>query len=527
MQSWRAFTELLDPAEMARADALAIAAGAPGIDLMEAAGEAVAREAVRLALPGSRRTPRISVLCGPGNNGGDGFVAARLLAARGFAVELFLFGQAGALKGDARLAADKWTGRVSPLEHFEPSQADLVVDALFGAGLARDLDGAPRAAVERVNAWRRTGGGKVLAVDVPSGLDGRTGKARGVAVEADATVTFFRLKPGHILLPGRRLCGALRLAQIGIEAAVLEALESRTRLNAPGLWRSCFPRLAVEGHKYSRGHVLVVSGPAGRTGAARLSARGALRVGAGLVTLAGHPDAMPELAAHLTAVMLTPCGSGSDLVRILGDARRNAVVLGPGLGVDHAARDLLAAALGAPQNRGIVLDADALTLFASDPQGFADMVARRDGPVVLTPHEGEFSRLARGLSRKNDSVSQVLESNGQAPDSKLEAARAMARALGTILVLKGPDTVVASPDGRASIAADLPPDLATAGSGDVLAGMIGGLLAQGMPAYEAACAAVWLHGAAGRALGRGLAAEDVPEALPGVLALPEVGGSGP
>ncbi|MBX9741504.1 MAG: NAD(P)H-hydrate dehydratase, partial [Beijerinckiaceae bacterium] len=179
------------------------------------------------------------------------------------------------------------------------------------------------------------------------------------------------------------------------------------------------------------------------------------------------------------------------------------------------------------QNRGIVLDADALTLFASDPQGFADMVARRDGPVVLTPHAGEFSRLARGLLRKNDSVSQVLESNAQAPDSKLEAARAMARALGTILVLKGPDTVVASPDGRASIAADLPADLATAGSGDVLAGMIGGLLAQGMPAYEAACAAVWLHGAAGRALGRGLAAEDVPEALPGVLALPEVGGSGP
>ena len=493
--------ELLTPAEMTEADRFAIAAGTPGIALMERAGLAVADEATRLA----KSRGRIVVLCGPGGNGGDGFVAARLLARRGYAVELGLLGRREALSGDPALAASRYEGPVLDAATLDLARADCVIDALFGAGLARDIEGVAKAIIERVNAFARAGG-RVLAVDVPSGVDGGTGKVRGVAVEASASVTFFRLKPGHLLLPGRMLCGATRLADIGIPEAALARIAPQAFVNAPGLWRAALPRASAESHKYARGAVLVLSGAAHRTGAARLAARAALRSGAGIVTLASPPDAVAVNAAHLTAVMVEPFATPGEFEALLADQRRRTITLGPGAGVGATLRKLVAAALTWPaERRTIVLDADALVSFAGDAARLQALAARGGHSAVLTPHEGEFARLFDGAP------------GVRLDDDKLARARAAARFMGAVVLVKGADTVVAAPDGRAAIGFDLPPWLATAGSGDVLAGLVSGLAAQGMPAFEAACAAVWLHGACGRAVGEGLIAEDLPEALPGVL----------
>ena len=496
-----AFPELLTPAEMSKADRFAIAAGTPGIALMERAGLAVADEAARL----TKSRGRIVVLCGPGGNGGDGFVAARLLARRGYAVELGLIGRRDALNGDPALAASRYEGPALDAAAIDPRGADCVIDALFGAGLARDIEGEAKAIIERINAFAR-GGGRVVAVDVPSGVDGESGKARGVAVEASASVTFFRLKPGHLLLPGRALCGTIRLADIGIPEAALARIAPQAFANAPAVWREALPHANAETHKYARGAVLVLSGPAHRTGAARLAARAALRAGAGIVTLASPPDAVSVNAAHSTAVMVAPFAGAREFEALLADERRRAIALGPGAGVGRGLRKLIAAALARPaERRTIVLDADALTSFAGDAERLGRLIARGGQKAVLTPHEGEFAKLFEGAAEV------------QPEEDKLTRARAAARLIGAVVLIKGADTVVAAPDGRATIGWDLPPTLATAGSGDVLTGLVAGLAAQGMPAFEAASAAVWLHGACGRALGPGLIAEDLPEALPGVL----------
>ncbi|MDQ0349244.1 NAD(P)H-hydrate dehydratase [Ancylobacter vacuolatus] len=484
--------ELLTPTEMARADAFTIAAGVPGALLMERAGEAVARLAARVTLAGGW----VLVLCGPGNNGGDGFVAARLLAASGYRVRLALLGERAALRGDAALMAARWTGPVEPAEGAALERVDLVIDALFGAGLARDLDGAARALVERVNAAVMASGLPVLAVDLPSGIDGATGAVRGAAIKARWSVTFFRPKPGHVLLPGRLHAGERTVADIGILPEALDVIAPRAFENVPDLWAGQFPVPAVEGHKYARGHLVAVSGPAQATGATRLAARAALRAGAGLVTVACPVEALAIHAANLSAVMVRPVEDAAGLAHLLADARLTTVVLGPGLGVGPGARERLAAC----RDRRLVIDADLLTSFT----GEADALARAldaAPAAVATPHDGEFARLFEGCP-------DVLE----AP-SRLERARAGAARLGATLLLKGPDTVVASPDGRASIAANAPPYLATAGAGDVLAGIVGGLLAQGMPPFEAASAGVWLHGEAAREAGPGLVADDLIEAL--------------
>lgn len=485
---------LLTTAEMAAADQAAIAAGVPGVVLMENAGRAVADMAENLCPEPSA----ILVVCGPGNNGGDGFVAARLLRERGHDVRLVLLGDCARLKGDAAHMASLWTGAAeswSPdiLAAQKPSGPDLIIDALFGAGLTRPLDGLAAGIVAEINA----SGAKILAVDVSSGLDGTTGQAKGAVIEADATITFFRRKPGHLLLPGRRLCGAVTVADIGIPDAVLDRIGSMTFEAGPALWRNLLPVPSIDGHKYSRGHALVVSGPGHRTGAARLGARAALRVGAGLVTVASPPDALAANAAHLTAIMLEPFAGPDGLSEILADTRKNAVLIGPGCGVGPATRALVEKVLAS--SAAAVLDADAITSFEDDPAGFFRQL-RPD--TVLTPHTGEFARLF---------------GKPAAHASKLEAARAAAKACGAVVVLKGPDTVIAGPDGRAAINDNAPPWLATAGSGDVLAGLITGLRAQSMPAWEAACAAVWMHGDAARLYGPGLIAEDLPDALVGVL----------
>jgi NAD(P)H-hydrate epimerase len=504
--------ELLTTAEMAEADRLAVAAGVPSLTLMENAGRAIANEAARMVAPAAR----IVVLCGPGNNGGDGFVAARLLKERGYDVGVALLGDRARLKGDAAAMAARWTGDVLPATGPALAGADLVIDALFGAGLARPLDGAAAAMVEAVNA----GGAPVLAVDVPSGLDGTTGQTAGPVVRATRTVTFFRRKPGHLLLPGRALCGAVVVADIAIPVAVLASIAPRTMANAEPLWLDRLPWPRLDGHKYARGHAVVVSGAAEMAGAARLSARGALRVGAGLVTLVGGPAATAINAAHVSAVMVRRVEGAVGLAEFLADERRNAALIGPGAGVGmETAADVLAVLAS---KAAAVLDADALTSFADaeapSRPGFgfvrrdavegarpADLFAAikgRTAPVVVTPHDGEFKRL--------------FGATGEG--AKLGRARQAAAASGAVVVLKGPDTVIAAPDGRAAINENAPPWLATAGSGDVLAGYVTGLLAQGMPAFEAACAAVWLHGACATEFGPGLIAEDLPEVLPKLLA---------
>lgn len=484
------FAELLSTAEMAEADRLTIASGTPGIDLMDTAGAAVA-EVARRRFPGARR---VLVACGPGNNGGDGWVAAAILHAAGLDVTLASMVPRAALNGDAALAAGRWEGDVADLDDAAPGDFELVIDALFGAGLARPIDGSAAAFILRC----AVAAAPVLAVDVPSGVDGTTGEVLGPAMRADATVTFFRAKPGHHLYPGRALVGALDIADIGIGAGVLDEIRPATFLNAPVLWRGGLLAPPTAAHKYARGHVAIVSGPLHRTGAARLAARGALRAGAGLVTIASPKSALMVNAAQLTAIMLAPVDSAEDLGALLSDSRLNAVAIGPAAGIGEATAAKVEAALGS--GAAIVIDADGLTSFETDPQRLFTAIAGREAPVVLTPHEGEFARLFPDI-----------------PDgSKLERARAAAEASGAIIVLKGPDTVIAAPGGIGAINANAEAWLATAGSGDVLAGIVPGLLAQSMPGFEAAAAGVWLHGAAGR--GPGLIAEDIPDALPGVLA---------
>ncbi|MBR1219987.1 NAD(P)H-hydrate dehydratase [Bradyrhizobium sp. U87765 SZCCT0131] len=490
--------ELLTPGEMARADALTIAAGTEGFALMLAAGRAVAGIAGQMAPAGP-----IVVVAGRGNNGGDGFVAAAELAARGREVSVILLCRRDTLKGDAARAAAAWSGPVLSYDAADPGgigRPALIIDVLFAAGLDRPVKGDPLAMIAAMNA----SGAPILAVDLPSGIDGETGAVMGGAVRATATVTFFRRKPGHLLLPGRLHCGPVHLLDIGIAPTVLGDIRPAAFDNDPDLWRSQVPVPRVDGHKYGRGHAVVVSGGIASTGAARLAARGALRAGAGLVTVASPGEALAIHAAALTTIMVRPADTAADLARMLADPRLNACVVGPGAGVGAPTRALALAAIG--PGRGVVLDADALTSFAPGPEVLFEAVHALDDPqVVLTPHDGEFSRLFRSL----DGSAKVR--------SKLDLARAAAARAGAVVLIKGPDTVVAAPDGRAAIAANAPPWLATAGSGDVLAGFIAGLLAQRVPAFAAACMAVWLHGEAGREVGPGLIAEDLPEALPAVL----------
>jgi len=336
----------------------------------------------------------------------------------------------------------------------------------------------------------------------------------GIAVNASRTVTFFRRKTGHLLLPGRLQCGVVEVADIGIPASALEKIKPKTFANAPAFWGMAFPHPDSRGHKYSRGHAVVLSGGASTTGAARLAARGALRAGAGLVTIASPREALAINAAESLAVMVRPVDGPAELGEFLGDRRRNAVVLGPGGGVGPQMREEVLAALAS--HAAVVLDADALTSFAADPEALSSAIRKRGRNVVLTPHQGEFSRLFRKIQEDHQS------------HSKLEKTRLAAEFCGAVVVYKGADSVVAAPDQRATIAENGPPSLATAGSGDVLAGIICGLMAQGMPAFEAACAGVWLHGDAASEFGPGLIAEDLPDMLPRVYRrlLAEIGGAG-
>ncbi|EWY42105.1 hypothetical protein N825_19555 [Skermanella stibiiresistens SB22] len=479
---------MLTVTEMYRADALTIAGGTPGDALMEAAGAAVVQAIVK------RWRPReVAILCGPGNNGGDGFVIARLLEGLGWPVRVGLAGERAALKGDAAIMAHRWTeqgdGKVQPLSASVLDGAGLVVDALFGAGLSRPLDGAYRMIIEDL-ATRVV---PIVAVDVPSGVSGDTGTVLGAAVHATLTVTFFRKKPAHLLLPGRVLCGEVVVADIGIADDVLDAITPTIYENGPALWRGDYPWPRLDGHKFDRGHAVVFGG-ARMTGAARLAARAARRVGAGLVSIACDPGAFPIYAAGDPGTIVSPLDTPDGFKELMADEHRNAVLVGPGAGTGDDTRRHILAALGA--GKATVVDADGLTAFADRSGDLYGVLTQR---CLLTPHAGEFKRLFGIVG------------------DKLTQARSAAARAGAVVLVKGADTVVAAPDGQAVINANAPPDLATAGAGDVLAGLAVGLMAQGMPAFEAACAAVWLHGESAAIAGPGLIAEDLAEALPTVL----------
>jgi hydroxyethylthiazole kinase-like uncharacterized protein yjeF len=482
---------VLTVAEMYAADKAAMAQGISGMTLMENAGRAVAD-----VITARWRQQTVAVLCGPGNNGGDGFVVARLLADAGWPVRLALLGPPAQLRGDAAHPAALWKGEVLPLNPQALDGASLVVDAIFGAGLNRALSGEAEAVVLRINAEKRT----CIAVDVPSGVHGDTGEVLGVAPRCVATVTFFRPKPAHLLYPARDLLGDLTVADIGIPDDVLIDIAPACARNAPGLWT--IPTPQWNDHKYHRGHAMVV-GDSLMNGAARLAGRAARRIGAGMLTYAVPQSVLAIYALDAAGAITQALDSQEDMAKLLADKRRNGVLIGPGLPnspeMQMRIRQILAA------GRAVVLDAGAVTNFEDNPEDLFRHITdfRRAGTtVVMTPHDGEFDRLFKGDAFKGDRIAR---------------ARAAAKGSGAVVVLKGASTVVAAPDGRAALNANAPPWLATAGAGDVLAGFILGLMVQGMPAWEAAAAGVWLHGAAAAALGRGLIAEDLPEAVPKLL----------
>jgi len=484
---------VLTVAENYEVDQAAVAAGVSSNKLMEAAGTSVANEIVQ------RWTPRPTVvLCGPGNNGGDGFVIARQLREKGWPVRVALLGTLTVLTGDAKANAIRWNSddvgeaEIMPLKPEVIAGAELVVDALFGAGLDRPLEGLVRSVVEAIN--EQTNRGLIcVAVDIPSGVHGDTGEILGCAPDSALTVTFISKKAGHFLLPGREVAGEVVLVDIGVPISAMGQVSPSLFANDIGLWLDRYPWPKPNDHKYSSGHVVVVGG-AVMTGAARLAARAALRIGAGLVTVASPPEAVAIYTAESPSILVHPVADDAAFQDLIADLRTQAFLVGPGCGVTKETRSKVLKVLAT--GRPCVLDADALSVFEDAPDA---LFAAIRGPVVLTPHEGEFTRL--------------FDNRGD----KLSRAREAAQRSNATVLLKGADTVIVRPDGRAAINWNAPPSLATAGSGDVLAGMILGLLAQGMAPIDSACAAAWLHGETARRIGMGLISEDLPENLPKVL----------
>ena len=468
---------IITPEEMTAAEQAVFAAGTDSFEVMTRAGTAVA-EFLHARWPEGR----VQVLCGPGGNGGDGFVAAARLAKLWRKVDVFCSVDTASLTGDAAKAAALWDGEVHPLEAAIQAPHAIVLDALYGGGLSRPLDGVAAELAQR--------GGRVVSVDVPSGIDGLTARPLGPCFRAEGTMTFAGLRPAHVLQPAAAYCGLVAAADIGVPVQT-SAFE-----NSPALWAPIMPSPGQAAYKHQRGHLKVVSGPASATGAARLAATAGLRVGAGLVTVLSPPGAVATNASHLTAVMLHPFNGADDLESAATTAQ--VIVIGPAAGITPATRANVELLL--KSDARVLLDADALTVFDSAPKSLFKRLRPDD---IMTPHVGEFRRLFGDI--------------GESEVNKIETARRAAREAGSVVLLKGADTVIAAADGRVIVNTHATPWLATAGSGDVLAGLIAGLMAQGMPTFEAAAMATWLHGEAGRRVGAGLVSEDLERQIPAIL----------
>lgn len=470
---------ILTPQEMQTAEEAVIANGLDSFELMQRAGDAIA-EFVHANWPEGS----IQVLCGPGGNGGDGFVAAAKLSKLWRDVKVYCAAGVADLKGDVAKAARLWQGPVGTLEEALASECDLVLDALFGGGLSRGLEGTAAALAQR--------GGRVISVDVPSGICGLRARPLGPCFAAEGTITFAALRPAHVLQPAAAYCGNVVVADIGVP------VQTRLMENSPGLWLHLLPQPGMGDHKHQRGHLKVLSGGIASTGAARLAVRAGLRIGAGLATLLTAPAALAVNASHLTAVMVAPVEKPADLSAAIATA--SVVIAGPGAGITPATRANVETILKGPGRA--VLDADALTVFESQTH---ELFKRLRPGDLLTPHIGEFRRVFGDL----------LDTEV----NKVEAVRRAAATAGCSVLLKGPDTVIASPDGGAVVNTHATRWLATAGSGDVLAGFAGGLMAQGVDTLPAASMAAWLHGEAGRRVGAGLISEDLERQIPDILSL--------
>ena len=485
--------ELLTADEMRRAEQITIDGGTPSLTLMENAGRAVAEEVVRRFPRGSK----VAVCCGRGNNGGDGFVCARILRERGFQVRLGLLGKPEELKAEPKEMARRWDETIEPLNVLMLEGADIVIDGIMGAGLKGPVNGEIADIIQSVNDKKTP----VVAIDMPTGIEMTHGSIQGIAFESVSTVTFFRKKTGQAQLPGKAYCGDVRISDIGISNKVLADIAPQTFINEPDFWLRYYPRLNKEGHKYDRGHAVVVSGPMESTGASRLGAKAALRIGAGLVSLATSKSAFYVNAAQLTSIMLSVYDGGGGLGDLLvNDPHQNAVLIGPGAGISEQTCENVTAVLASEAT--VIIDAEGLTAFEQNPQDLFGLIQGRNAPTIITPHKGEFDRIFPELGNA---------------ESKLEQTKRAAEISGSVVIFKGPITIISAPDGLSAILGDAPPWLATAGTGDVLAGMITGLCAQGMSPFDAAAAAVWMHAELARTFGPGMISEDMPALLPPLL----------
>ena len=475
---------ILTTQQMYQADALTIARGMAGIDLMENAGRSVVDEIKK------RWEPRETiVLCGPGNNGGDGFVIARLLMEANWPVQLILLDDKNLLSGDCAKAAAKWSGSCNKPSIKLLADHPLVIDALFGAGLTRALTGDALELVQYINLHNLD----CVGVDIPSGVHGNSGQVLGDAPKCCLTVTFFMPKPAHVLMPARTILGDLVVTDIGIKEDVLDQIPPNLFVNSPSLWANKFPTPKIDAHKFSRGHVLIAGGEI-MTGAALLAARAARRIGAGLVTIAAPPSTWPVYASDQPGNLIKKTANLAEFEQQLSDPRITSIIIGPGLGLGDKTKEFVLSAL--KTKKPLILDADGISVFEDNPEQLMDHLHES---CVLTPHEGEFTRL---FHQQGDKVTKSIEA---------------AKAANTCVLLKGPDTVIATPSGNATINTVGNAYLATAGSGDVLAGLIGGLMAQGMAPFNAACCAVWMHGKAAEDFGPGLIAEDIPPLIPKIM----------
>jgi len=497
---------LLSNQQVRNADKLTIESGISGFELLSAAGRQVYEVVSQLATA----SDRILVACGSGNNGGDGLIAAALLLEAGFDVSVVLSSPPETVTGDARLALNALGQPVSSLADSTVDNYSIILDAILGSGIDRPV----RDDLARWIALVNNSNALIVSVDIPTGICSDSGVVMGTAVAAQHTVTFFRKKTGHVLYPGRQHCGQIHLRQIGIDDSVLDQLQPRCFENGTALWQASLPQPSWNSHKYTRGHVVVATGDALSTGAARLAARAALRAGAGLVTLACPSSAVSVVASHVSCEMLETADTAAEFKAILEDERISAVVVGPGLGIGSATQELVQAALRSTAS--VVLDADALTSFENCEADLFQLISESKNEVVLTPHFGEFKRLFGGCIRSE--TTQATGSGKQlVVDNKITMSIEAARISGATVVHKGPDTVIATPSSLCVINTNAPPWLSTAGSGDVLAGTIAGYLAQGVTGFKAASIGCWMHAEAASVFGPGLIASDIAARYPQII----------